>query len=317
MKMDLRWGFNNIRIHEGDESKAAFITLMGLYELMVMQFGLCNAPLTFQRMIDEVLAEEKAGGNVVVYIDDILIHNMTKEENWTLTRRVLKKLRDNRLYCQREKCVFEAAEVEFLGVMLGQGIVKISKKKTKTIMKEVPPMTRKRFEMLLGNHELSQEVHQELLNDCKAITWINQRCSLQLDGKCQEAFENLKEALVLAPVLAILEDEGKFRLETNASDVVTGAVLYQLKEDRNFHPVDYASKSYNKAEKNYTTYDKEMLGVMRGLEEWRNLLVGAAEPFKIMTNHRNLTYFQEPQKLTSRQVQVTMVILPAWEPGLW
>jgi hypothetical protein len=72
--MDLRWGFNNIRIHEGDERKATFITQAGLFEPTVMQFRLCNAPSTFQRMVDEVLAEEKAGGCVTVYIDNILIH---------------------------------------------------------------------------------------------------------------------------------------------------------------------------------------------------------------------------------------------------
>jgi hypothetical protein len=77
--MDLRWGFNNIRIREGDEEKAAFITLWGLFEPLVMQFGLCNAPSTFQRMVDEILSEEKGGGHVEVYIDDILIHTTEKE----------------------------------------------------------------------------------------------------------------------------------------------------------------------------------------------------------------------------------------------
>jgi hypothetical protein len=72
--MDLRWGFNNIQIREGNEPKAAFVMPMGLYEPMVMQFGLCNAPSTFQRMVDEVLAEEKARGHIIMYIDDILIH---------------------------------------------------------------------------------------------------------------------------------------------------------------------------------------------------------------------------------------------------
>jgi hypothetical protein len=86
---------------------------MGLFKPTVMQFGLCNAPSTFQRMVDEVLAEEKASGNVTVYIDDILIHTCTKEENCEWTRRVLKKLKDNQLYCREEKCVFEVEEIEF------------------------------------------------------------------------------------------------------------------------------------------------------------------------------------------------------------
>jgi hypothetical protein len=67
----------------------------------------------------------------------------------------------------------------------------------------------------------------------------------------------------------------------------------------------YASNSYNDAKKSYMTYDKEMLRVMRGLEEWRNLLIRAAEPFEIYTDHRNLTYFRKPQKLMMRQVNWT------------
>jgi hypothetical protein len=122
------------------------------------------------------------------------------------------------------------------------------------------------------------------------------------DRDCQLAFEALRDALVMAPVLALPRDHGLFRLEMDASDVATGVVLYQEQDDGTFRPVGYYSKSYNEAEKNYTMYDKEMLGVMRGLEEWRSLLISVTHPFEIHTNHRNLVYFREPQKLTSQQV---------------
>jgi hypothetical protein len=119
------------------------------------------------------------------------------------------------------------------------------------------------------------------------------------DESCDRAFQSLKEALVMAPVLALPADKGKFRLETDASDVATGAVLYQAQRDGTFRPVGYYSKSYGDTEKNYTTYDKEMLAIMRALDEWRSLLIGAREPFEIHTDHQNLTYFRDPQKLTS------------------
>jgi hypothetical protein len=123
--------------------------------------------------------------------------------------------------------------------------------------------------------------------------------------ECQEAFESLITALTTAPVLALPSDEGLFQLETDASDLATGAVLSQVQLDGTCRPVGYTSKSYNDMEKSYTTSDKEMLAVMRGLEEWRNLLIGVAQPFEILTDHRNLTYFREPQKLTARQVNWT------------
>src|SRR6202048_313532 len=112
-KRDLRWGFNNVRIREGDEEKAAFITPRGLFEPTVMQFGLCNAPATFQRMMNEILKEEIATGKVVCYIDDILIFTATIPEHREMTRRVLERLRDNRLYCKPEKCMFEQKSVEW------------------------------------------------------------------------------------------------------------------------------------------------------------------------------------------------------------
>jgi hypothetical protein len=91
-KMDLRWGFNNVRIKPSHKHHAAFITSEGLFEPTVMEFGLCNAPSTFQRMMDTILKEELATEHVIVYIDDILVFTRTVEENWNLTRVVLRKL---------------------------------------------------------------------------------------------------------------------------------------------------------------------------------------------------------------------------------
>ena len=79
--MDVRWGFNNVRIKEGDEYKAAFITHRGLFEPLVMQFGLCNAPATFQRMMNEIFREEILTGKVVIYIGDILVFTDNMDEH--------------------------------------------------------------------------------------------------------------------------------------------------------------------------------------------------------------------------------------------
>jgi hypothetical protein len=295
--MDLRWGFNNIRIQEGDEIKAAFITPMGLFEPTIMQFGLCNAPSTFQRMVNEVLLEEKASRNVTVYIDDILVHTRTKEENQLWTRKVSKKLEANQLYCREEKCVFEVDEVEFLGVTIRQGSIKISKKKTEVIRNEKPLMTQKSLRRFLGITNYHRKFIKGYSTIARPLHNLTRDVPFDWTRDCQTAFKEPREALVMAPVLALPANKGKFRLETDALDVATGAVLYQLQEDGAFKPIGYTSKSYSDVEKGYTTYDKEMLGIMRGLEEWRSLLIGAVEPFKIMTDHQNLTYFQEPQKI--------------------
>jgi hypothetical protein len=218
---------------------------------------------------------------------------------------VLAKLEEYQLFCREEKCLFEKEEIEFLGVLLAQGTVKVSPRKVAAIRKEEPPTTRKGVHRFLG----LTNYHQKFIRNYSSITRplhdLTKDVKFDWNDQCQEAFDQLKTALSSAPVLALPGNEGKFWLETDASDTATGAVLYQQQSDQAWKLVRYHSKSYNDAKRNYTTYDKEMLAIMRGLEEWRSLLIGVRESFEIHTDHHNLMYFQEPQKLTSWQVNWT------------
>src|ERR1700733_1669352 len=122
-KLDVRWGYNNVRIKEGDEWKAAFRTNRGLFEPLVMFFGLCNSPATFQTMMNELFKKLIDQGVVVVYMDDILIFTETLEDHRRVVRRVLKILAENNLFLKPEKCIFEALEVEFVGLVISEGKV--------------------------------------------------------------------------------------------------------------------------------------------------------------------------------------------------
>src|SRR6202041_3531774 len=111
-KMDVRWGYNNIRIKEGDEWKAAFRTNQGLFELTVMFFGLTNSPATFQAMMNNMFRELISEGKIVMYLDDIFIFSQTLNEHQTIVKRVLQILRENKLYLKAEKCEFEKEEIK-------------------------------------------------------------------------------------------------------------------------------------------------------------------------------------------------------------
>jgi hypothetical protein len=148
--MDLRWGFNNVRIWEGDEEKAAFIMPKGLFEPTVMYFGFCNAPSTFQQMMNEVLHEEIATGHVVVYIDDILIFTDDLILHRQLVHRVLEKLAKNDLFIKPEKCRFEQSEVEFLGLIVGKNSIKMNPSKVEGITKWPAPTKVKHIQAFLG-----------------------------------------------------------------------------------------------------------------------------------------------------------------------
>jgi RNase H-like domain found in reverse transcriptase len=107
----------------------------------------------------------------------------------------------------------------------------------------------------------------------------------------QTAFEALKCAVTTAPVLVFPSDTGKFRVEADASNFVAGAILSQLQDDGKWHPVGFISKSLSDVECNYEIHDKEMLAIIRVLEEWRHFLEGAPEKVDIWSDHHNLQYF--------------------------
>ena len=110
-------------------------------------------------------------------------------------------------------------------------------------------------------------------------------------------------ALISAPVLALPQDKGRWKVETDASNLATSGVLSQQQEDGTWRVVDYISKALTAAEKNYDVYDKEFLAVIRAMRKWRAYLIGVEETIEIWTDHVNLQYFQKPQKLKPRQVQ--------------
>jgi len=122
-KLDVRWRFNNIRIKSGDEWKAAFRTNRGLFEPLVMFFGMTNSPATFQTMMNDVFRTVIVEGIVVVYLDDILIFTKTEEEHEQAVWRVLEILVEHKLFLHPEKCEFHRKQIEYLGLVISENKV--------------------------------------------------------------------------------------------------------------------------------------------------------------------------------------------------
>jgi len=119
MKMDLRWGFNNMRIKEGDEWKGAFTTHIGSFEPTVMFFGITNSPATFQAMMNEILRDLINEGKVAAFVNDVLVGTETEEGHDEIVEEILRRLEENDLYIKPEKYVWKARKIGFLGVVIG------------------------------------------------------------------------------------------------------------------------------------------------------------------------------------------------------
>ena len=308
-KLDVRWGYNNIRIREGDEWKAAFRTNRGSFEPLVMFFGLCNSPATFQTMMNDIFKELIDEGVVVVYMDDILIFTKTKEELEKITCRVLQILKNHNLYLKPEKCTFEAEKIEFLGLIISENRIEMDPVKIEGVRSWPAPKTVKQLQSFLGFINFYRRFIEGFAKIARPLNDLTKKSTKWTwEEKHQMAFEALKSRVTSAPILIQPDVHRPFRLETDASDYAIGAVLSQQCEDEKWRPVGYISKSLSDAERNYPIHDKELLSVIRALEEWRHLLEGANHVVDIYNDHQNLTYFMQAQNLNRRQARWSLYL---------
>jgi len=133
-KMDLRWGYNNVRIKEGDEWKAAFTMHVGSFKPVVMFFGLTNSPATFQTMMNNIFRDLINKGDVATFIDDVLVETETEEEHDELVEEILRRLEEHSLYVKPEKCKWKVQEVGFLRVVIGLNGIKMKKEKVRGML---------------------------------------------------------------------------------------------------------------------------------------------------------------------------------------
>jgi len=308
-KFDLKGAYNNVRIREGDEWKAAFKTNRGLFEPTVMFFGMCNSPATFQAMMDSIFATEIENNEVIVYIDDILVFAKDMDDLIRKENIVLDKLRKNDLFARAKKCEFRKIRTEYLGLILEEGKLSMDTTKLEGIRNWPTPTTVREIRSFLGFGNfyrrfikgfstLAQPLNDLLKKDQK-FEWTSD---------CQKAFNMLKQRFTEEPVLMMPDHSRPFQIETDASKYATGAILTQLDSNGERHPVAFISKTLSAAERNYDTHDRELLAIVRALEEWRHYIQGSSHTTTVYSDHQNLTYFKNPQNLNRRQARWSLYI---------
>jgi hypothetical protein len=147
-KLDVRWGYNNVRICEGDEWKAAFHTNRGLFEPLVMYFGLTNSLAMFQTMMNEIFQDLITEGVVSVYLNDILILTNSLEEHRRIACLVLDRMCNHKLYLRPEKCEFEKTRIKYLGIIISHNKVEMDSVKIAGVADWPTPSNKKEVQSL-------------------------------------------------------------------------------------------------------------------------------------------------------------------------
>src|SRR5258708_2284789 len=296
--LDLQWGFNNVWIKEGDEWKAAFRTNQGLFEPTIMFFGLCNSPTMFQTMMNDILQDFIHNGEAICYMDDILVYSHTLSDHQWIICQVLSTLQKQRLFLKPEKCKFEQKEVEYLRLVILKDHVAMDLTKVCRVMEWPTLMKVKEVQSFLGFVNFYWKFICDFSNIAHPLYALTHKTQQWVWGSPkQEAFDALKKAVTSAPVLTFPSQSSRFCLKCDAPNFATGAVLSQAQADGMHQPIAFMSKGFSDVECNYQIHNKEMLAIMHALDEWCHFLEGVTEKFEILTDHQNLAYFQDAQKL--------------------
>jgi hypothetical protein len=293
-KVDLHSGYHQIKIRLKDVPKIAFSTRYGLYEYLVVSFGLTNAPAHFMYLMNSVFMPE-LDKFVVVFIDDILVYSKNEEEHEQHLHTILQRLRYHQLYAKFSKCTFWLKEIPFLGHVISAEGIAVDPSKVQDILDRKSPRS---ITQIHSFHGLAGYYHQfipifskidrlmtKLLEKDAKFKWSLQR---------EEAFLTLKKLLTTAHVLAQPDIDKPFDMYCGASGISIGGVLMQ-----DGRAIAYASQQLWRQEEHYPTHDLELLAVVHALKVWRHYLLGNL--VHIYTDHKSLKYLFSQPDLNMRQ----------------
>lgn len=299
--LDMQSGYWQIALDRRDAEKTAFSTPRGHYEFVVMPFGLTNAPATFQRLMDSILRDFQSF--CLVYIDDIIIFSESFEEHLVHLSRVLQRLIDSHLIIKPSKCQFLKQKLGFLGHVITPGYISPDSDKVSAVAAFPTPYNVKSLQSFLGLVNYYRRFIKSLSNIAEPLYGLLKKgTTWQWTDTHQRAYESLKMALTSAPLMRLPNFDLPFILHTDANNTGLGAVLSQI-IDNVEHPIYYASKTLNPAQRNYHTTERECLAVKWACQLFRPYLIG--KPFVVYTDHAALSWLfkhRDPNSKLTRMI---------------
>ncbi|CAM4512955.1 unnamed protein product [Caretta caretta] len=305
--LDLTKGYWQVPLDESAKERSAFITHLGLYEFNVLPFGLRNAPATFQRLVDGLLAG--LGEYAVAYLDDVAIFSDSWADHLEHLQKVLERIREAGLTVKAKKCQIGLNRVTYLGHQVGQGTISPLQAKVDAIQKWPVPKSKKQVQSFLGLAGYYRRFvphYSQIAAPLTDLTKKKQPNAVQWTGKCQKAFKKLKATLMSDPVLRAPDFDKPFLVTTDASERGVGAVLMQKGPDQEFHPVVFLSKKLSERESNWSVTEKECYAIVYALEKLRPYVWGRR--FHLQTDHAALKWLHTVKETNKKLLRWSLAL---------
>ncbi|GJU77856.1 putative reverse transcriptase domain-containing protein [Tanacetum coccineum] len=282
------------KVRKEDILKTAFRTCYGHYEFQVVLFGLTNVPAVFIDLMNRV-CKPYLDKFVIVFIDDILIYSMNKQEHKEHLKQILELLKKEELYAKFSKCKFWIPKVQFLGHVIDSKGIHVDPAKIESIKDWASPKSPTEIRQFLGLAGYYRRFIEGFSKIAKPMTKLTQKkVKFEWGDKQETAFQLIKQKLCSAPILALPEGSKDFIVYCDASKKGLGAVLMQREK-----VIAYASRQLKIHEKNYTTHDLELGAVVFALKIWRHYLYGTK--CTVFTDHKSLQHILDQKELNMRQ----------------
>ena len=298
--LDLAAGFHQVELDPEAKEKTAFNTHKGLFQYKVLPFGLCNSPPTFQRLMELVLSG-LLFERCLVYIDDVVVLGKSEEEALENLRIVLLKFREANLKLKPSKCSLFQEECTYLGHTINADGTTCERKKVEAVQSWPEPRNVTEVRSFLGTCSYYRKYIPNFADIASPLTNLTKKdLKFFWSPACQKAFEELKHALVTAPILSYPIPEGQFILDTDASGVAIGAVLSQMQNGEE-KVIAYASAALDRAKQNYCTTYRELFAVVKFVKYFTHYLWG--RHFLVRTDHGSLRWlqnFKNPEGVVAR-----------------
>ena len=302
--LDLNAGYWQVELDPCDKHKTAFVTRQGLYEFNVMPFGLCNAPATFERLMESVLAGLQ-WQICLIYLDDVIVYGKTFDEMLKNLEKVFEKLLEAGLKLKARKCNLFARQVKYLGHIISERGIETDPEKVEAVKCWPQPMSKTHVRSFLGLCSYYRKFIANFASIAEPLHKLTEKSvSFKWTERCQTAFDLLKDRLTTAPILTHPDFTKPFILDTDASQYAIGATLSQIQEGQE-KVVAFASKMLTKSERKYCVTRKELLAVVTFIKHFRPFLYG--HKFLVRTDHSSLRWllrFKDPEGQLARWLEV-------------